>query len=186
MKKYNIVLKENKTFILAQCEDLNFAEKYLKEMEENDKKLQKYYNWSKLPEYEIVENDDYKNMKDKIKEYLKENIEETKEIVMKICDYDGNFQNLYVFDNNENFFKENFNSTMEILKSVLYGNYNVNDDYVVIEYDGTLTTYNDYTYDLYYDKLKENIDYIIDYIEYSEELSYILDEIIEKIGGIQN
>lgn len=186
MKKYNIVLKENKTFILAQCENLNFAEKYLKEMEENDKKLQKYYNWSKLPEYEIVENDDYKDMKNKIKEYLKENIEEVKEIVMKICDYDGNFQNLYIFDNNESFFKENFNNTMEILKSVLYGNYNVSDDYVVIEYDGTLTTYNDYSCDLYYDKLRNNIDYIVDYLEYSKELNYILDEIVENIGGVEN
>ena len=120
------------------------------------------------------------DIKDKIKKYLKENIEETKEIAMKICDYDGSFQNLYVFDNDENFFKKNFNSTMEIVKSVSYGQYDINDDYVVIENDGTLTTYNDYNCDLYYDKLRENIDDIIDYIEYTEEFKHVFDDIIKK------
>lgn len=52
---FNIVLKNNKNFILASCPNKELAKKYLKEMKETDRKLQKYYNWSKLPKYEIKE-----------------------------------------------------------------------------------------------------------------------------------
>ena len=52
--RFNIVLKDNDNFVLASCPTLEFAEKYLKEMYETDKKLAKYYNWNKMPEYKIV------------------------------------------------------------------------------------------------------------------------------------
>ena len=55
MKKYNIVLLDNQNFVLASCNSLEFAKKYLEEMKETDKELQKYYNWSKLPKYKIIE-----------------------------------------------------------------------------------------------------------------------------------
>lgn len=55
MEKYNIVLLDNQDFILASCNSLEFAKKYLEEMKETDKELQKYYNWSKLPKYKIIE-----------------------------------------------------------------------------------------------------------------------------------
>lgn len=55
MKRFNIVLEDNESFILASCPTLEFAEKYLQDMRENDLKLQKYYNWSKLPQYKIIE-----------------------------------------------------------------------------------------------------------------------------------
>lgn len=51
---YNIVLKDNENFILASCKTLEFAKKYLKEIKETDKKLQKHYNWKKLPSYKII------------------------------------------------------------------------------------------------------------------------------------
>lgn len=54
MKRFNIVLEDNESFILASCPNLELAEKYLKEMKENDLKLKEYYNWSKLPKYKIV------------------------------------------------------------------------------------------------------------------------------------
>ena len=53
--KYNIVLKENNNFILASCKTMEGALKYLEDMKKTDKKLQKIYNWSKLPKYEIIE-----------------------------------------------------------------------------------------------------------------------------------
>lgn len=55
MCKYNIVLVDNKDYVLASCETGELAEKYLKEILEADKKLAKYYNWDKLPKYEIIE-----------------------------------------------------------------------------------------------------------------------------------
>ena len=56
MKKYNIVLKDNKNFVLASCPTLAIAKKRLEEIQETDRELQHYYNWGKLPEYEILEN----------------------------------------------------------------------------------------------------------------------------------
>lgn len=53
--RYNIVLKEHNNFILASCKTLELAKKYLKDMKKTDKELQKSYNWSKLPKYEIIE-----------------------------------------------------------------------------------------------------------------------------------
>lgn len=55
--KYNIVEVGNEAFVLASCPTLEFAQKYLKEMLKTDKELQKYYNWSKLPKYKIIESE---------------------------------------------------------------------------------------------------------------------------------
>ena len=54
MYKYNIVLKDMADFVLASCQTEEAAESYKKEIEKNDKWLAAYYNWQKLPQYEIV------------------------------------------------------------------------------------------------------------------------------------
>ena len=46
MKKYNIVLKDNKDFVLVSCPTLEIAKKRLEEMQETDRELQHYYNWA--------------------------------------------------------------------------------------------------------------------------------------------
>lgn len=53
--KYNIVLKDNDKFILASCPTREFAESYLQEMLKTDEELAKIYNWSRKPEYKIIE-----------------------------------------------------------------------------------------------------------------------------------
>ena len=58
MNKFNIILKEykdKKNFILVSCNTLEDAKIRLKDMKKTDKFLQKYYNWSKIPEYLIVD-----------------------------------------------------------------------------------------------------------------------------------
>lgn len=55
MKKYNIVLEDMQDFVLASCQSLEIAEKYLKDMKKRDKELKNYYGWSKLPKYIIKE-----------------------------------------------------------------------------------------------------------------------------------
>lgn len=52
--KYKIVLEDNKDFVLAECNTLEIAKKYLKQMIETDKYLKDYYNWDKLPKYIIL------------------------------------------------------------------------------------------------------------------------------------
>jgi len=62
--KYNIVemdehgFVKNPDFVLASCNTRKLAEKYLKEMYETDRKLQKYYGWKRLPEYMIIESEE--------------------------------------------------------------------------------------------------------------------------------
>lgn len=57
MKRYNIVELGNEDFILASCPTLELAKKILKGMYKTDKKLQKYYGWSRTPEYKIIESE---------------------------------------------------------------------------------------------------------------------------------
>ena len=57
MKKYNIVLARDSTFILAQCPTLKLAKQYLKDMKKVDKQLKKYYNWKTIPKYKIIESE---------------------------------------------------------------------------------------------------------------------------------
>ena len=58
MKKYNIVLEDMQDFVLASCISLEKAQEYLKDIKRTDKKLKKYYNWSKLPKYKIIESEE--------------------------------------------------------------------------------------------------------------------------------
>ena len=51
---YNIVLSDNKDFVLASCPTYELAVKYLKDITKTDKYLAKYYGWAKLPKYEII------------------------------------------------------------------------------------------------------------------------------------
>lgn len=51
---YNIVLKENKSFVLASCKTLKQGKSYLENMKKLDKHLFKVYHWKRLPQYEII------------------------------------------------------------------------------------------------------------------------------------
>ena len=56
--KYDIVNIINNSWI-STCKDLDQAKEYLKEFERIDKELQKYYNWTDLPKYKIIESEDF-------------------------------------------------------------------------------------------------------------------------------
>ena len=51
---YNIVLKDNTSFVLCACPTLEIAQKRLKDIKKTDKELKKYYGWKQLPKYKIV------------------------------------------------------------------------------------------------------------------------------------
>ena len=55
--KYNIVLEDMQDLVLASCQSLEIAKKYLKDMKKRDKELKNYYGWSKLPKYIIKESE---------------------------------------------------------------------------------------------------------------------------------
>ena len=52
--KYNIVETNQKNIVLVQTTTYEYALERLQDIIETDKKLAKYYNWSKLPQYEII------------------------------------------------------------------------------------------------------------------------------------
>lgn len=54
MTKYNIVETNNKNIVLVQTNTYEYALERLQDIIETDKKLAQYYNWSKLPQYEII------------------------------------------------------------------------------------------------------------------------------------
>lgn len=54
MVKYNIVLSENKNYIIATYTNLNSAKKFLKTMIKNNNIIRKKYKLNKLPKYEII------------------------------------------------------------------------------------------------------------------------------------
>lgn len=109
---YNIVLKNNNSFILASCPTLPLAEKYLKEMKERRKEKMKY--------------DYIKEMKEDVRNYIEENkgeynfkdIEELKEKLaddMFIADeITGNGSGSYTFNRHEA--EENIAHNMDLLK----------------------------------------------------------------------
>lgn len=57
MVRYYIVEIENKDFVLASCPSYEVACKRLAEIIKTDRYLAKYYNWNKLPKYEIIESE---------------------------------------------------------------------------------------------------------------------------------
>ena len=52
---YNIVEVGKENIILVSSNDLEFIKNYLKDIIETNKFLAKYYNWSRIPEFKIVE-----------------------------------------------------------------------------------------------------------------------------------
>lgn len=62
--EYNIVMANNINIVLASCGTLEITKNFLKDMYKTDLKLKKYYNWTKLPQYKVleIENDKIKNI----------------------------------------------------------------------------------------------------------------------------
>ena len=58
MKRFNIVEVGNEEFVLCSCPTLKIAKKRMKEMYKIDAELKNYYNWSRTPEYKIIESEE--------------------------------------------------------------------------------------------------------------------------------
>lgn len=95
-----------------------------------------------------------------LKEYLLNNMEDTKRLVREINSYSGSLLHLEVFENDEEFFETFYEeSPMEAVRSALYGDYNYTDDYVKFDGYNNLESLDDYKYDRL---IEDNIDLIIE------------------------
>lgn len=82
---------------------------------------------------------------DELVKYLKDNWKIINEMVHDINSYDGYFEHLEYWENDEDFFNTYYyNNPMEVARAVYYGDYNFNDDYVYINAYGNLETLNRY------------------------------------------
>lgn len=123
-------------------------------------------------------------MKENVKEYLLNNLEEVKELVEDINAYDGSFDYLEVYENDDEFFNTFYNNNpAEAVRACHFGTYNYSDDYVKINAYGNVDSCSEWEYE---EELQENIDEIIDYLENSEEFQVSWKELIEKSEVIAN
>ena len=87
---------------------------------------------------------------DELIKYLKDNTNLLLEMVKDINGYNGCFEHLEYWENDEVFFNTfYYHNPMEVARAVFYGDYNFNDDYVRINAYGNLETIHRYTLDDY-------------------------------------
>lgn len=94
-----------------------------------------------------------------LKQYLLQNLEDTKRLVGEINSYSGSLLHLEVFENDEEFFETFFcEAPLEAVRSALYGDYNYNDEYVKFDGYNNLESLDEYKYNKL---IENNIDDII-------------------------
>lgn len=96
-----------------------------------------------------------------------EKVEILKDMVTEINGWDGTFEDLDFYDNDEEFFNTfYYNRPMEVARAIQFGRYNINDDYVLINNLGNIESYSEY-----------EIDELI--LEYEEEIIETYKELVE-------
>ena len=127
---------------------------------------------------------DITEIKEEIKEYLLNNIEQIEYIVNDINNWNGELEEYKVYENDNEFFEIYFDNPFDLIR-VIYKNdkYSPDDNYVQIDIYGNLISY---TKSEYRELLKDDIDIIIDSL--LDNLSHIsLDsELLEIINKIYN
>ena len=115
-------------------------------------------------------------------------IEDLKEMVSEVFNYDGMLEELYYYYNNENFFEKYFQQKYEVAGAICYGDYRYNDTYV--KFDGYMNLYS-ISASEYEELIKKNAEKILEtYIEYVKDgrlkldnayISEISKDMIKKI-----
>jgi hypothetical protein len=114
-----------------------------------------------------------------VKAYLLDNMEELKQVVRELNSWDGSFENLESFDNDEEFFNMFFEDRpMEAVRAAHFGDYNYGDDFVRFNGYGNLESFNDYDLE---QELKDEIDEIIDAIIEKRQHIYLEPELEELL-----
>lgn len=117
-------------------------------------------------------------IQEKLAEVLVNNVDVLRQIVGELNSWDGSFENLAVYENDEDFFETFFEGkTVEAVRATQFGEYNYSDDYVRFNGYGNLDSLNEYQLN---EELKDQVDEIVDaLIENRENIS--LDQDIEAI-----
>ena len=113
---------------------------------------------------------------EKIKEFLLNNLEEIKNVIVEVNNWNGSLVGLEVFDNDEYFFNDIFyGRKYELVEKIINGDYRLEDDFVRFDCYGDIESLNRREYE---EELKENIDKIIEeLISCYDDLTYYYEEL---------
>ena len=125
-----------------------------------------------------------KNINEKIKELLMENDELLIQAVQNLNSWNGGFDDLSFYENDEEFFNTYFEGNpMEAIRATHFGKYSYNDNYVKFNGYGNLDTY---SYSEMVKEIKSQIEEIVEScIEnynniYIDEITDIIEELEEE------
>lgn len=97
---------------------------------------------------------------EKILEYLKENVDIIRDLVIECNSWDGSLEEYDYYENSEDFFNTYFeNNPMEAVRASYYGDYNYMDDYVQFNGYGNLKSVSLWEYE---NDMQEGVDYIFE------------------------
>ena len=97
---------------------------------------------------------------EKIKEFLLNNLEEIKNVIAEVNNWNGSLVGFEVFDNNKYFFNDIFyGNRYDLVEKIINGDYRLEDDLVRFDCYGDIESLNRREYE---EELKENIDEIIE------------------------
>ena len=104
---------------------------------------------------------------EKMESYLRDNIEEARDIVAQANSWDGSLEELAVYDMSEfdDIIETIDLSPTELICKVQYGDFNTNDDYFALDSLENLVSYQEYEYE---ELIRENIAELVErYIDIS-------------------
>ena len=118
---------------------------------------------------------------EKMENYLRDNIDEARDIVAQANSWDGSLEELYVYDMSEfdDIIEAIDLSPTELICKVQYGDFNPNDDYFAFDSLENLVSYQEYEYEeLIRDNIPEIVERYIDisgHIDTDEEMEALMD-----------
>ena len=104
---------------------------------------------------------------EKMESYLRDNIDEARDIVAQANSWDGSLEDLYVYDMDEfDYIIESRDlSPTELIDKVQYGDFTTNNDYFTFDGLDNLVSYSEYEYE---ELIRDNIPEIVErYIDIS-------------------
>lgn len=122
------------------------------------------------------------NVREKVTEYLLENVDELRQIANEIHSYSGDLEHLQFWENDEEFFETFFShNPMEAVRASFYGDFRYADPYVRFDGYGNLESLEEYQIE---NELKNNVDEIIDLMIENKgniDLPYEVEELLEQM-----
>ena len=109
-----------------------------------------------------------------IKEYLLNNNDELMSVVNELNDWNDCLHDLQFLENNLSFFEDYYNNDVKRIISAIRNSYNYRDEYVQINKDGIIVSYQHYEVIFL---MRDEIDRIVEYLmEYKDRL-YLSEEV---------